>query len=359
MAGPHGPAARRGQKISRRNKMAEDSREPRREEPEVFAGRSIGGLIGGRLVRVVYKEEKLQQNVFPRFKQAFQAHGCDEVGNWWDLLCAILFGGKVSLQGPKYINQKTYHPKTMRVKFMRSHRDLVDELITIVFNEQANIQFRPISQPTSFKEIQGSFKFDTSTAMRQATIVYWAVDKQPDDLYRVIIHGEGKENLFTHTFQFQPSQLWISARYQTGAVAPAGRMGTSDEDSSVGAGEDREDACAGDEVRPVGESRRRRQVCRTRSRSAKVEGHEAAKPQAASPPLTPRPAARRLIIMQEVKAVKGRLQGSASDEVRRRRPVDDSDDDEARTPLTRSRVGPLGVGPLSGHESGGGLRRRQ
>ena len=327
-------------------------------EPEVFSGRSIGGLIGGRPVRLVYKEEKLQQNVFPRFKQVFQAHGCDEVGDWWDLLSAIIFGGDVSLQGPKYINRKKYNPKTMRQMFMRSHRDLVVELMTIVLNEQANIPFRPISQPTSFKEIQGSFEFDTSTAKRKATIIYRAVDKQPDDVYRVIIHGEGKENLFTHTFRFQPSQSWISARYQsnqTGAAAPAGTMGTSDEDSSGGAGED---ACAGDEVRPVGESRRRRRVCRTQSRSAKVEGHEAAKPQAASPPLTPRLAARRLIIMQEVKNVKERLQGSASDEVRRLRPVDDSDDDEARTPRTRSRVGPLGVGPLSAQVSGGGSRRR-
>ena len=116
-------------------------------EPEAFAGRAIGCLIGGRPVRLVYKEEQLQQNVFPRFKQAFQAHGCDEVGDWWELLCAILFGGDVSLQGPKY------NMKTFRQKFMRSHRDLVVELMTIVFNEQANIPFRPISQPTSFREI--------------------------------------------------------------------------------------------------------------------------------------------------------------------------------------------------------------
>lgn len=274
----------------------------RMAEPEAFAGRAIGCLIGGRPVRLVYKEEQLQQNVFPRFKQAFQAHGCDEVGDWWELLCAILFGGDVSLQGPKYINRKTYNMKTFRQKFMRSHRDLVVELMTIVFNEQANIPFRPISQPTSFTEFQGRFEFDTSTAKRKATIIYRAVDKQPDessdDVYRVIIHGEGKENLFTNTFRFQPSQFWISARYQTGAAAPA----TSDEDSSVGAGED---AC------------------------------------------------------EEVKTVKGlRLQGSASDEVRRLRPVDNSDDDEARTPRTRSRVGPLGVGAV-GPLSGGGSRRRQ
>ena len=274
----------------------------RMAEPEAFAGRAIGCLIGGRPVRLVYKEEQLQQNVFPRFKQAFQAHGCDEVGDWWELLCAILFGGDVSLQGPKYINRKTYNMKTFRQKFMRSHRDLVVELMTIVFNEQANIPFRPISQPTSFEEFQGRFEFDTSTAKRKATIIYRAVDKQPDessdDVYRVIIHGEGKENLFTNTFRFQPSQFWISARYQTGAAAPA----TSDEDSSVGAGED---AC------------------------------------------------------EEVKTVKGlRLQGSASDEVRRLRPVDNSDDDEARTPRTRSRVGPLGVGAV-GPLSGGGSRRRQ
>ena len=270
----------------------------RMAEPEAFAGRAIGCLIGGRPVRLVYKEEQLQQNVFPRFKQAFQAHGCDEVGDWWELLCAILFGGDVSLQGPKY------NMKTFRQKFMRSHRDLVVELMTIVFNEQANIPFRPISQPTSFEEFQGRFEFDTSTAKRKATIIYRAVDKQPDessdDVYRVIIHGEGKENLFTNTFRFQPSQFWISARYQTGAAAPA----TSDEDSSVGAGED---AC------------------------------------------------------EEEKTVKGlqlRLQGSASDEVRRLRPVDNSDDDEARTPRTRSRVGPLGVGAV-GPLSGGGSRRRQ
>ena len=274
----------------------------RMAEPEAFAGRAIGCLIGGRPVRLVYKEEQLQQNVFPRFKQAFQAHGCNEVGDWWELLCAILFGGDVSLQGPKYINRKTYNMKTFRQKFMRSHRDLVVELMTIVFNEQANIPFRPISQPTSFEEFQGRFEFDTSTAKRKATIIYRAVDKQPDessdDVYRVIIHGEGKENLFTNTFRFQPSQFWISARYQTGAAAPA----TSDEDSSVGAGED---AC------------------------------------------------------EEVKTVKGlRLQGSASDEVRRLRPVDNSDDDEARTPRTRSRVGPLGVGAV-GPLSGGGSRRRQ
>ena len=303
------------------------------EEPEVFSGRSIGVLIGGSPVwlRLVYKEEILQQNVFPRFKQVFEAHGCDEGGDWWDLLRAILFGGDVSLQGPKYINRKTYDPKTMRQTFMRSHRDLVVELMTIVFNEQANIPFRPISQPTSFKEIQGSFEFDTSTAKRKATIIYRAVDKQPDDVYRVIIHGEGKENLFTHTFRFQPSQSWISARYQsnqTGAAAPAGTMGTSDEDSSVGAGED---ACAGDDVCPVGESRRVLRSSRTRSMSAKDEGHEAAKaakPQAASP------------------------------RVRRLLPVDDSDDDGARTPRTRSQVGPLGVGPLSAQVSGGGSRRR-
>ena len=30
------------------------------EEPEVFSGRSIGVLIGGRPVRLVYKEEKLR-----------------------------------------------------------------------------------------------------------------------------------------------------------------------------------------------------------------------------------------------------------------------------------------------------------
>ena len=318
-------------------------------EPEAFAGRAIGGLIGGRPVRLVYKEEQLQQNVFPRFKQVFQAHGCDEVGDWWQLLCAILFGGDVSLQGPKYINRKTSNIKTMRQKFMRSHRDLVDELMTIVFNEQANLPFRPISQPTSFREIQGKFEFDTSTAKRQVTLMYRTVDKQPDDLYRVIIHGEGKANLFTHTFQFQPSQPWISARYQTGAVAPAGRMGTSDEDSSVGAGED---ACAGDEVRPVGESRRRRRVCRTRSRSAKVEGHEAVTARPA-PGCTKAHAGGEESEDREACTVKGRLQG---DEVRRLRPVD-SDDDEARTPRTRSRVGPLGVGPLSGH--GGGSRRRQ
>ena len=322
------------------------------EEPEVFSGRSIGVLIGGSPVwlRLVYKEEILQQNVFPRFKQVFEAHGCDEVGDWWDLLRAILFGGDVSLQGPKYINRKTYDPKTMRQTFMQSHRDLVVELMTIVFNEQANIPFSPISQPTSFKEIEGSFEFDTSTAKRKATIIYRAVE--PDDVYRVIIHGEGKENLFTHTFRFQPSQFWISARYQsnqTGAAAPAGTMGTSDEDSSVGAGEDREeasavgssdedslvgageDACAGDDVCPVGESRRVLRSSRTRSMSAKDEGHEAAKaakPQAASP------------------------------RVRRLLPVDDSDDDGARTPRTRSQVGPLGVGPLSAQVSGGGSRRR-
>ena len=179
----------------------------------------------------MYKEEQLQQNVFPRFKQAFQAHGCDEVGDWWELLCAILFGGDVSLQGPKYINRKTYNMKTFRQKFMRSHRDLVVELMTIVFNEQANIPFRPISQPTSFTEFQGRFEFDTSTAKRKATIIYRAVDKRPDessdDVYRVIIHGEGKENLFTNTFRFQPSQFWISARYQTGAAAPAAARGVA------------------------------------------------------------------------------------------------------------------------------------
>ena len=163
----------------------------------------------------MYKEETLQHNIFPRFKQVFQAHGCDEVGDWWELLCAVLYGGAVSLQGPKYINRKTYDEKTMREKFLRSHRDLVDDLMTIVFNEQANIPFHPISQPTSFEMMEGSFEFNASIAKRKATIIYRAVDKQPDDLYRVIIHGEGKENLLTHTFRFQPSQSWLSARYQT------------------------------------------------------------------------------------------------------------------------------------------------
>ena len=188
---------------------------PADKMPEGYSGRSVGGIIGGRFVKVIYKEEKLQHNIFPRFKQVFQAHGCDEVGDWWELLCAVLYGGAVSLQGPKYINRKTYDEKTMREKFLRSHRDLVDDLMTIVFNEQANIPFHPISQPTSFEMMQGSFEFNASIAKRKATIIYRAVDKQPDDLYRVIIHGEGKENLLTHTFRFQPSQSWLSARYQT------------------------------------------------------------------------------------------------------------------------------------------------
>jgi hypothetical protein len=91
---------------------------------------------------------------------------------------------------------------------MRAERTLAHALMTAVFCKQVPYGCSPIS----FKEVNGSFKFDTNTAFRRATHVFLAETGSEKDLYRITIEGAGND-LSKHRFTFEPSLTWLCSRY--------------------------------------------------------------------------------------------------------------------------------------------------
>ena len=178
-----------------------------------FSGISftLAPLDNGQTIKIVYDWRQLVGSLFPAFKEAFLALGFDEVP-WEDLLKVVTVGGELCLKGKKFINRTTYSMRTMQRVFMPRERALVENLMTIVFNDKGNVSYMRELAP--FKEVATGFKFDASIALRKTTVVFHAVDQPREDTYRVIIEGEGKgANLCTHLFKFQPSRSWLYRRY--------------------------------------------------------------------------------------------------------------------------------------------------
>jgi hypothetical protein len=94
--------------------------------------------------------------------RALKEGGFEGDGDWWKLLTTVAIGDTFSLNGPKYPNPKSYKPETMKDVFMLAERNLAHALMTAVFCKEVPYGCSPIS----FKEVYGSFKFDTHTAFR-------------------------------------------------------------------------------------------------------------------------------------------------------------------------------------------------
>ena len=173
-----------------------------------FISPTVGRM---QTIKVLYPMPQLCEHIFPALATAFRIHGFDAVP-WKGLLKKLTVGGEVDLNGKKFYNRKTYSPHTMEKVFMRRERDLVLELMTIVFYNRVTLPYA--REPTPFKQVSASLQFDTSIALRKTILLFHADDGSMEDLYRVIIEGKGAgDNLRIHRFKFQPSRCWHQARY--------------------------------------------------------------------------------------------------------------------------------------------------
>ena len=116
----------------------------------------------------------------------------------------------MSFTGPRYPNPSSYKPDTMQDVFMKPERNLVHELMSIVFSVDGHASYNRTS--VSFQEVNARFEFNTDTAFRSATLVFRAENQAEEDLYRVKIEG-APDDLSTHKFSFQPSVTWLCSRY--------------------------------------------------------------------------------------------------------------------------------------------------
>ena len=190
-----------------------DDRAAAHESQEVpgtcfFIGPTVGRM---QTIKILYLMPQLCEHLYPAFAAAFRVHGFDAVP-WKDLLYTLTVGGVIDLKGKKFYNRKTYTPHTMEKVFMRRERDLVLELMTIVFDTRVTLPYE--RELTPFKQVSASLQFNSSIALRKTILLFHAEDGSEGDLYRVIIEGEGAaDNLRIHRFKFQPSRCWHQARY--------------------------------------------------------------------------------------------------------------------------------------------------
>ena len=177
---------------------------------DCFLGKcAIYSFPNGRKVKLIYKQNHLDGNIFPDLRTALDERGFEKV-DFWDLLTTVAFGGTFSLKGPRFLNPRSYDLKTMKSAFMARERNLVDALMVIVFSKEGNVAYG--SSPISFKEVNGGFKFDTKIAYRKTTIYYRAENQSEDDVFRVTIEGTGHDHSM-HQFKFEPSINWLFNRY--------------------------------------------------------------------------------------------------------------------------------------------------
>ena len=105
----------------------------------------------------------------------------------------------MSFTGPRYPNPPSYKPGTMQDVFMKPERNLVQELMSIVFSVDGHASYGRTS--VSLKEVYARFKFKPDTAFRSATLMFRAENQAGDDHYRVKIEG-APDDLSTHKFSF-------------------------------------------------------------------------------------------------------------------------------------------------------------
>jgi hypothetical protein len=191
---------------------------PRKEEATAMQdGFATGRMLilpplsNGHKIQNLYMDRQLNEDIYPAMIRALTEGGFDSFegdGDWWKLLNTVAIGGTIYLNGPKYPNPRSYQPDTIRNVFMSAERNLVHALMTTVFCKEVPYGCSPIS----FKEVNGSFKFDTRTAFRQAILVLKAENESSKDLYRITIKGFG-EDLSKHQFIFEPSLTWVCSRF--------------------------------------------------------------------------------------------------------------------------------------------------
>jgi hypothetical protein len=165
-------------------------------------------LPNGHTIRILYNDSQLEEHIYPDLIRTLQQGGFQADGDWWKLLNTVATGGTISLNGPEYPNPKSYKPQTMKDVFMLAERNLAHALMTAVFCKVVPYRCSPIS----FKEVYGSFDFDTRTAFRKATFVLQAENGSGKDLYRITIEGTG-DDLSMHWFTFSPSLTWLCSRF--------------------------------------------------------------------------------------------------------------------------------------------------
>jgi hypothetical protein len=201
------------------NKPADkDENVPPEDDDHEFYGHccTIRPLQNGQTIRVLWKDKQLQEPLYPGFESTFRELGFDKV-DWGDLLWKVAFGGEVALKGLRFINKQHYNASSMYDVFMLSERALVKELLNIVMSKKANIAY--MKERISFKQRGVCLKFDPSLAYRHTTLVFQARDECERDAYRIIIEGSGTGlYLYTHTFQFQPSQTWLCQRFPQNVI---------------------------------------------------------------------------------------------------------------------------------------------
>ena len=165
-------------------------------------------LPNGHNIKLLFTDRQLNEGIYPAMIRALKEGGFEGDGDWWKLLTTVAIGDTFSLNGPKYPNPKSYKPETMKDVFMLAERNLAHALMTVVFCKEVPYGCSPIS----FKEVYGSFKFDTHTAFRQATFLLQAENGSAKDLYRITIKGTG-DDLSMHWFTFEPSVTWLCSRF--------------------------------------------------------------------------------------------------------------------------------------------------
>ena len=165
-------------------------------------------LPNGHNIKLLFTDRQLNEGIYPAMIRALKEGGFEGDGDWWKLLTTVAIGDTFSLNGPKYPNPKSYKPETMKDVFMLAERNLAHALMTAVFCKEVPYGCSPIS----FKEVYGSFKFDTHTAFRQATFLLQAENGSAKDLYRITIKGTG-DDLSMHWFTFEPSLTWLCSRF--------------------------------------------------------------------------------------------------------------------------------------------------
>ena len=202
-----------------------------------FIGRSAtyAPLPNGHVVRFLFRQAQLVGKIYPALEKALEKGGFESVGlDLWDLLTLVSVGGTVSFKGPRYPNPPSYKPDTIKDVFMKPERDLVQELMAIVFGVDDHASYGRTS--ISFEEVYGCFKFDTHTASRSAILVFRAENQSREDLYRVKIEG-APDDLSTHIFSFQPSATWLCSRYPQNSRTTASIGGALADGAGEGEGE--------------------------------------------------------------------------------------------------------------------------
>ena len=168
-------------------------------------------ITTGQSFRVLYKSTQLL-SLRDDLNKALEENGFDKVQPENELLQTVIFGGAISLKGRRFINRQSYPMDTMKEVFMKRQRALVHAIMNIVFNKEANVPY--MRKVTPLKGVKTQMEFDNSIAFRKTTTLFLALGDDRDDLYRVIIEGNGKgENLYTHLLEFQPSLPWLCNRY--------------------------------------------------------------------------------------------------------------------------------------------------